>query len=653
MFPVFYRKWLYQTLVLLLGVQFLGAQSPKSSAATRRAFVPLQQVRIDDPFWSPKLEIYRQRTIPHSWKYMEWELKALRHAAGNKQQGQLNGTWGEANLYKFLETIALSLAQFPDRALEERVDGIVDLIEKAQDKDGFSHVFYLNSGKPKWDPDFLDGSHTGYVLGHMIEAALEYKAATGKTKFLSIAERAVAQAYTHFLGKNGRPGFDGHAELEMALVELYRVTRNAKALELSRAFVEWRGRKKVKPYSGTPRAYFQDEVPLRQQRTLEGHAVRALFFATGVADLALETGGTDYRLAADRFWQSTTGRRMTITGSVGPRKEHEAIGEDYELPNDGYYESCAACALVDFASRMFLLEGSSSAIEVVERSLYNAVLHGISLDGTNSYYQNPLSDKNNLRYNSWVCCPPNLSRTLFQVGRYAYAAKPKENSIYINLFVGGDFKAVLESGEVQVKIRRPSAFSDEFALQVQSPGPCTIKVRLPSWARTYQVSIDGTSLEANQPDDDGYLVLKRKSSKGETVRVKFDAPPEWIEAHPNVQACHGKVALQKGPFVYAFEGLDNPGLPRVRAKTNFEFQEVPELLGGIGTLRGVDAENKRFTAIPFFALANRGKTWQEVWVPLTDFQPSDRWWEGKLYRPYERTPPAEQKKISPTVEDAK
>ena len=250
--------------------------------------------------------------------------------------------------------------------------------------------------------------------------------------------------------------------------------RNPRYLDLSRAFVEWRGRGLVPPAGPTPRAYFQDGVPLRAQRTLDGHAVRAVFFATGVADLAIETGDSDYRLAAHRFWDSTTLRRMAITGSIGPRKEHEAFGEDYELPNDGYYESCAACGLADFAHRLFLLERRSESIDVLERVLYNAVLHGISLDGVTTYYCNPLSDRDHLRDNCWVCCPPNLSRTLLQVGRYAYARTDRD--LYVNLFVGGTVRVPFPSGELLLRVETDYPWDGEVNVRVEGTPRGKIRV---------------------------------------------------------------------------------------------------------------------------------------------------------------------------------
>ncbi|MHB8971205.1 MAG: glycoside hydrolase family 127 protein [Pirellulaceae bacterium] len=405
---------------------------------------------MDGPFWSPKLRVIKERSIPHSWQYVEGEILALRRAGGEQVNGDPNGTWGEANLYKVLETVAYSLAIFPDPELEKEMDAIIAQVAAAQRADGYVHAYVTNAGKMPWDPAFLDGSHDGYVLGHMIEAAIEHHAATGKTNFLDVARKAADQAWRHFLGPDGKPGVCGHAELEMALVELYRVTGEQRYLDLATSMIEWRGRHVMTPSSDTPRAYFQDAATLGNQRTLEGHAVRAVFFATGVTDVAIATGNADYRLAANRFWDSTTLRRMTITGSVGPRAEHEAMGEDYEIPLAGYYESCAACGLADFAQRMFLLQRRAESADVLERVLFNAVLHGLKLDGTASYYCNLLTDRDHERDNCWVCCLPNLTRTILQSGRYAYAQTDRE--IYVNLFVPGKSVFALKENRVHLQV---------------------------------------------------------------------------------------------------------------------------------------------------------------------------------------------------------
>lgn len=625
--------------LLGLGVWLAGTLVAASGGAVRAGdplhAPPVGRVKAQDTFWAPKFQVIRERTIPHSWHYMQWNERALRHAAGQKVNGDLNGTWDEANLFKFFETVAYALAMQRDAALERRVDELVALLARAQRPDGYVHVHVINAGKPPWDPKFLDGSHDGYVLGHLIEAAIEYHAATGKTNLLNIALRAADQAYEHFLGPRGQPGFCGHAELEMALVELYRLTRQPRHLELARAFVEWRGQGKVQPAGPTPRAYFQDHLPLREQRTLEGHAVRAIFFATGVADLALETHEPDYRLAASRFWDCVTMRRMAVTGAIGPRAEHEALGEDYELPHAGYYESCAACGLVDFAHRMFLLERHAEAVDVLERVLYNAVLHGLGLSGTNSYYQNPLSDRNRPRYNSWVCCPPNLSRTLLQAGRYAYAHTSAE--VYVNLYLGGTVSLPLAAGPLNLEVQTDYPWSGTVRLTMQPERPmrAALHLRWPGWCRQMTVKLNGATLEPLPARVRGYVRLDREWRAGEVVELELAMPVERMVAHPNVLACRGQVALQRGPLVYGFEGLDNEGQPLVELGEDprFQIEHRPQWLGGVIVIRGVRADGRPFLAIPFYALANRQPSSQEVWAIQRDLRLNDSWWEGRLYRP--------------------
>ena len=609
---------------------------PATPGPATNALTPMvvKSMQIADDFWAPKLRTYRERTIPHSWNYMGWNLRALHAAAGDKVEGDLNGTWDEANLHKFLETIARSLDVFPDPALEKRADQVIALLGRAQRPDGYLHAHVTNAKKAPWDPGFLDGSHDGYVLGHLIEAAIEYQASTGKRTFLDIAIRAADQAHRHFLGTNGQPGFCGHAELEMALVELYRVTGERRYLELATAFIEWRGRGQVKPAGPTPRAYFQDAVPLREQRTLEGHAVRAIFFASGVADVALESGDVDYRLAATRFWDSTARRRMAITGSTGPRQEHEAFGEDHELPDDGYYESCAACGLADFAQRMFLLERRAEYADVLERVLYNAVLHGISLDGTNSYYQNPLTDRDRPRYNSWVCCPPNLSRTLFKVGRYASAVGERE--IFINLFVGGTISPPWPDASVKIAVATeyPWDGAVKFTVEAARPQQFALNLRWPGWCEKLALRLNGQAVSPLPRTDAGYLRLDRIWSNGDTVELALDMPVQRIEAHPNIRTAAGKLALQRGPIVYGFEGLDNGGNARIElgAEPQFTVEHRRDLLGGVMVIRGATADGRPFLAVPFYTLANRAKSSQEVWAAQRGLKASHKWWEGRLYR---------------------
>jgi len=606
-----------------------------SLSAARSQPVTLRQVKIEDRFWAPKLKVYREQTVPHSWQFMQVELRALQVAGGQSVAGELNGTWGEANLYKFLETAAESLALAPDAALERRVNEVVALVAGAQQPDGYVHAFVTNSKKTPWDPDFLDGSHDGYVLGHLIQAAVALQAATGKRTLLEVACRAADQAHRHFLGPGGRPGFCAHAELEMALVELYRIVPERRYLDLAKALVEWRGRHLVKPFSETPRAYFQDQLPLREQTTLEGHAVRAVFFATGVADLGLETGTADYRLAANRFWESTAHRRMNIAGGIGPRAEHEALGEDYELPDNGYYESCAACGLADFAERISLLEGRAESMDVLERVLYNTILHGIALDGTHTYYRNPLSDRDHPRDNCWVCCPPNLSRTLMRVGHYAY--QYGEHEIFVNLFVAGSCTLPLKSGPVTLKVETDYPWEGEVKLGVHLEQSCrfVLNLRQPGWCEHGQLEVNGEQVSPLPRDERGYLRVEREWKEGDKVVWRMEMPVQRIEAHPNIRNCVGKVAVQRGPVVYAFEGLDNAGTAQLvlGSEPRFRKEYRPDFLGGVTVIHGVTAEEKAFLAIPFYALANREASTQEVWVVQRGLKASTEWWLGALYRP--------------------
>ncbi|HNR97980.1 MAG TPA: glycoside hydrolase family 127 protein [Planctomycetota bacterium] len=621
-------------LVRVRSGPFDAAELPAPAPAAGLRLLPLRNVEVRDSFWAPRLRVIRENTIPHSWRYVEDEIRALARAGGEPVAGEPNGTWGEANLYKVMETCAYALALAPDATLEARLDGIIARIGAAQRPDGYVHAHVINAGKPPWDPAFLDGSHDGYVLGHMIEAALEHHAGTGKRAFLDIACRAAEQAHEHFLGPGGAPGFCGHAELEMALVELYRVVPDERYLALAKAFVERRGRGAVQPASDTPRAYFQDHAPLREQATLEGHAVRAVFFATGVADLALATGCRDYACAAERFWRSLVGRRMYVTGAIGARRAHEALGEDYELPNDGLLESCAACGLADFAQRMFLLERRAECADVLERVLYNAVLHGMALDGASTYYGNPLSDRDNPRYNAWVCCPPNLSRTILQIGRYAYAYGDAE--IFVNLFVGGAARVPLAAGAVRLAVATEYPWDGAVAVTVEAAPPeaFALNLRIPGWCAAAELRLNGARLDPLPRGGDGYARLARSWRAGDRVDLALAMPVERIEAHPNVRACEGKVALQRGPLVYAFEGLDNDGAAAVVLGLDPEFAcaRRPDLLGGVTVVKGVTAAGRPFMAIPFYALANRGRSCQEVWAAQAGVARSSAWWLGALYR---------------------
>ena len=479
--------------------------------------------------------------------------------------------------------------------------------------------------------------HDGYVSGHLYEAAVAHFRATGKRNFLEVACKSADQAWRHFIEQKN-PGFPGHAEIELALVELYRVTDNKKYLDLARAFIERRGKH---PDRAThyPPIYFQDDLPVRQQKEINGHAVRAVFFATGVADVALETADKEMCEVAGRLWRSAAKHKIYITGSAGASAKHEAFGPDYDLPNGGYCESCAACGMANFALRMLRLEGHADAADEIERIMYNAVLHGIGLDGKTFYYRNPLTDKNHQRGNNWGCCPPTLSRTLLHLGRYAYAHTDRD--VYVNLYVGGSVTAPLSETPVVLNVATDYPWNGavKIAVEPKKDAKFSVRLRIPGWCKDAKLKVNGKAV-AKPKISKGYAVLDRRWKSGDTIELDMPMPVIRMEAHPNVAANKGKVAIQRGPIVYGLEGLDNNGNPAVTlpADPKFKHEHRGDLLGGVTVVTGKTADGKSFTALPFYVLANRDESQQEVWITQSSKKEDASGWEGKLYREYNASP---------------
>jgi len=468
----------------------------------------------------------------------------------------------------------------------------------------------------------------------MYEAAAAHYRATGKKNFLDVACKSADQAYLHFLaGKN--EGFPGHAEIELALCELYRVTRNLKYLALAMAFVERRG-KHPERATRFPPEYFQDHLPVRKQTEIKGHAVRAVFFATGVADLALETGDKELRATANSLWESAAKRKLYVTGSAGATGRGEAFAADYELPSRGYCESCAACGMANFAHRMLRLEGDAAIADELERILYNAVLHGISLDGKKFYYRNPESDSNHPRGNNWCCCPPTLSRTLLQVGRYAYG-RTYDDAVCVNLFVGGTCEVSLSKTTVVLRTETDYPWDGAVKMTIEpaKPAEFAVNVRIPGWSGGAKLKVNGKAVDKPQMSK-GYAVIRQAWKKGDTIELDLPMPVVRVEAHPKVKACAGKIAIRRGPTIYALEGLDNKAkLPiTLPADPKFKCEHRADFLGGVTVVTGVTADNQPFTAVPFYALANRDKSQQEVWCVQAGKKEDAAGWEGKLYRQY-------------------
>lgn len=610
--------------------------STASEDAGRRAAVeevPLTAVKVRDAFWSPKLKTYRENSIANAWPHLAPAINGLRMLAAHEIKPVPGlDRYDEGNVHKILEAAACALAQEPNAELERQMNELLAIVAAAQQPDGCVYAYALTKGDAPWG----HGHEDGYVVGHLLEAAVAHYRATGKKTYLDIACKAADNAWRHFIEEKN-PGFPNHAEIELALVELYRVTGNRKYLDLSQEFVERRGHSTYTT-SYTP-DYYQDHLPIRQQKDIKGHAVRAVFFATGVADVAMETGEPTLCEAARRLWTSATQRKMYVVGAVGSRPATEGFGDDYELPNrEGYCESCSNCGMVNFAHRMNRLDGNAEAADVLERSLYNAVLHGIALDGKSTYsYGSPVSDSKHPRSDWGICCATTQPRTLLQVGRYAYAYS--ENDVYVNLFLGGECRVSLKATPVTLKVETeyPWKGAVKITVEPERSAEFAIRVRIPGWSRGATLRLNGAKLDPLNVEE-GYAVIRRTWARGDVVELDLPMPVMRIEANPAVAADRGKVAIQRGPIVYGLEGLDNEGqaLVSLPADPHFDVEYRPDMLGGVAVIRGKTVDGKPFLAIPFYTLANRANSQQEVWLPQagkTDPKENEGW-DGMLYREY-------------------
>lgn len=600
--------------------------------------VPLTQVRISDGFWSPKLEVYRRQSIPHQWDYVKAEIEDNEWAATGKKKPDGGMLWSQANLHKVMESVANSLAQFPDSELETHADRIIDTIARAQQPDGYCNAYVSVHTHSTWGPEELTPwghetfgfQHDGYVAGHMIEAAVAYYVATGKRKYLDVARKSADLAYKLFITE-GRKRFCAHAGLELALVKLFRVTGDKRYLDLAK---DWLLRRGQGHFPATPREkaeYHQDHKPTLEQDEIVGHAVRAIFFAQGIAEVACATGDEALAATARKLWENTVHRKMYLGGGVGTHKDCEKVGADYELPNNGYTESCASLGLMNFAEAMFRLTGSSECGDILEQALYNTVLHGIALDGTHSYYCNPLSDENHPRDNNWTCCPPNLTRTLLGLGNYLYTQDT--DTLWVQLFVGS--KSVLTLSSTRVTVVQSTSYPWDGAVNIEidpeRPVEFGLRLRVPWWCRNFGLSINGVGITPAIVD--GYAVIQREWKKGDQVIFTLDMPVERIEANPKVEADRGRVTLMRGPVVYGLEGLDvcdvvDPLLPETPA---FSTDHWADMLGGVGVIRWQD-EGRNMLAIPYYAMANRHVSKQNVWLRQAGKKDAPAGWDNKLYR---------------------
>jgi DUF1680 family protein len=602
-------------------------------------------VRLEDRFWEPRIRINREVTLPAQLRQCEetGRVDNFRRASG-KIQGEFQGIFfNDSDVYKLAEAMAYSLATHPDPALEAALDAVIAEIAAAQGPDGYLNTYFTFERVPERFTNLKD-MHEIYCAGHLIQAAVAHHRATGKTTFLDVATRLADHLYETF-GPGKRVGACGHEEAEMALVELYRDTGETRYLELARCMVEARGRK---PGIFRNSSYHQDHLPLTEQREFTGHAVRHLYLACGAADVAAETDDAPgYRAALEGLWDNLTRKRMYVTGGAGSRWEGEAFGADYELPNDrAYTETCAAIGSVMWNWRMLNLTGEAKYADLLETTLYNAVISGLSLDGTHYFYQNPLADRGSHRRQPWfgcACCPPNIARLLASLGGYFYSVTP--NAIYTHLYATGTATLPMPDGgcvTLSQQTDYPWDGTVEISVLANSSAAGSLFIRIPYWADNATVSIDGKPFAA-EIEPQSYFEIPLPAA-GSIVRLTLPMTIERVESHPHVLGNLGRVALQRGPLFYCLEQADHAEADvwdiYLPDEVELTAEHRPDLLNGVTVLHGAclrrdtpdaewaealyatfrrlqrsDLSTVEITAIPYYAWANREPGPMQVWIP--------------------------------------
>lgn len=646
-----------------------SAAKPEKATGYPITQVPFTQVKIDhNSFWGKRIKAAREVTIPLAFSKCESEgryenfVKAA-HPSDKYDVSKFMGfSFDDTDVYKTIEGASYVLQTYPDKKLKAYIDSVLDIVAAAQEPDGYLYTARtINPKKPhKWAGDKRwakeeDLSHELYNLGHMVDAACAHYQATGSTKFLDIARR-YADCVVREVGPN--PGqacvVPGHQIAEMALARLYVLTGEKKYLDEAKFFLDYRGKTHIK------QAYSQSQKPVVEQTEAVGHAVRAGYMYAGMADVAALTGDTAYIKAIDAIWNNIVSKKYYLTGGVGARHAGEAFGSNYELPNlTAYNETCAAISMVYLNQRMFQLHGDAKYIDCLERTLYNGVISGMSVDGGRFFYPNPLAADGKYKFNAdntqerqpWfgcACCPSNLCRFIPSVPGYIYAVKDKD--LYVNLFtantstidVAGKKVTLEEStqypwdGDIQIKVAATKL--NDFRLLVRIPGwvrnlvvPSDLYKFSDGATPSYTITVNGQKTDG-QLLANGYFAIARKWKKGDVVRVHFDMEARTVVANDKVKDDQGRVAVERGPLVYCAEFKDNDfDIFKfiIDRKPKFTLADHPELINGIMTLSTtgeslsqdatgkVSVKEAKLTLVPYYAWNHRGIGKMEVWLPAT------------------------------------
>ena len=630
--------------------------------------IPIDCVSIEDPFWSPKLKINSRVTI---WSILRKCEETGRIANFEKAAGLAPGPFvglrfNDSDVYKIIEAAAYSLQDFPDPVLLRYIDSILGLIISAQWPDGYLNTFYsLGPEEEKIDSRFpadaqrkgmrwtnLRHMHELYCAGHFIEASIAYYEAKRKKQILDSACRLADHLVATF-GWDRNRGTPGHEEVELALCKLYRVTGNERYLNLAKYFIDQRGKRegRAEPDYGE---YAQDHKPVIEQDEAVGHAVRAGYLYAGITELAALTGDKNYAEAIDRIWENIVSKKYYITGGIGAKIEGESFGGNYELPNKtAYNETCAAIANMFWSHRMFLLRGESKYIDVLERALYNGFLSGVSIEGDEFFYSNPLETDGKTKFNRgytnrspWFdcsCCPPNIARLLASLSGYIYAKS--DDTLFVNLFIGSKISTILNHLPIKLTLKTNFPWSGKVNIKVEteSSSKFRLAVRVPCWARNSPVPSDlysyvkhgssGFTIRVNGKKakirmEKGYAVIYRKWNWEDKIEIDLPIEVRRVVANSNVKDDQGKVAIERGPIVFCAEEVDNNGYLKnliIADDVNLEYGFHGELLGGVGVItgpvkvtvreHGTNMQKERdLKMIPYFAWSNRYLGAMKVWL---------------------------------------
>jgi DUF1680 family protein len=620
--------------------------STAASLHARWHTLPLGSISLTEGFWSHKQEINRQVSLRHGYEQLEraGNFNNLRLAAGSGK-GEYQGlVFMDSDVYKWLEALAYDLANVRDTEVERMADETIDLLVAAQQADG-----YLNSHYQVVRPDErwtdLDHDHELYCAGHLFEAAAAMHRATGDERLLQVACR-FADHIDSLFGPGKRDGAPGHPEIELALVELYRETGERRYLDLASFFINQRGSGRMRGYGRLGPEYHQDRVPVRQATVVEGHAVRQLYLTAGVTDVYLETGEQALSEALTRLWRDMTTRKMHITSGFGARFAGESFGEAYELPSDRCYcETCAAIASIMWNWRMLLATREPRYADVLERSLYNGFLSGVSLDGRRYFYVNPLQSRGGIERSEWygcACCPPNVMRQIAVVGHYV--ATVDATGVQIHQYASARIEAELKTGQhVALRVETDYPWDGKVKVIVEETDGATwqLALRVPGWCAGASLQMNGQAVEAAAIGGT-YAAIERAWQVGDVVELDLPMEPRLTAPNPRVDAIRGSLAIERGPLVYCLEQIDQePNLNlldvRIAPEASLQATRRENLLGGVVAIEAQGAvvdigawqdelyrpapvedlprREVTLTAVPYYAWANRGLGAMRVWIP--------------------------------------